>query len=328
MTPALRSRTGSRPVKTGATGTSRGLDDDLEAFPDEAHRFDDLGLGGRDDRVDVAADDGEGAGPSELRRPSAIVFGSFEGWIDALPSGAGRRRPVGLDADDPGPGGQCLHRQRGPGSRPPPPTGRQDQVEGPGLFDQLHAAVAWPAITRQSSYGWIKDSPWRSICSATVDSRAASVGSQGTTRAPYPSVAARLTGGAVRGITTQTGMPSSCPASATACAWLPDECVTTPAARSASLELQQGVHRPPELERTDPLEVLALQQHRTAGPGVQGLRLEHGGPVDPRPEPLDRLADLVAADRRWGNSRRLPRHSSLSQENTPNSACDARLHKS
>ena len=65
--------------------------------------------------------------------------------------------------------------------------------------------------------------PRCSISTATVDSREANVGSHGTTRAPYPSVAARLTAGAVRGMTTVTGTPSSRPAKATAWAWLPEE---------------------------------------------------------------------------------------------------------
>src|SRR5260370_34145 len=68
--------------------------------------------------------------------------------------------------------------------------------------------------------------------------------------------------------------------------------------RRASLlaQLQQGVHRPPELERPDALEVLALQQDCATAPSVQGPRLEDGGPVDPWPESLRRLADLVNPD--------------------------------
>ena len=82
---------------------------------------------------------------------------------------------------------------------------------------------------------------------------------------------------------------SSWPASATACAWLPEECVITPRRRSASLELQDRVHRPAELERADFLEVLALEEDRAAAPRIERLRGHHGRAMGPGREPLGRL---------------------------------------
>src|SRR5579883_512386 len=48
---------------------ARWLDEDLDPFPDEPHRLEDLGLGRREDLIDVPRDHGEGEG-SERRAES------------------------------------------------------------------------------------------------------------------------------------------------------------------------------------------------------------------------------------------------------------------
>ncbi len=67
-------------------------------------------------------------------------------------------------------------------------------------------------------------------------------------------------------------MSRSCPASAMACAWLPDEKVTTPRRRSSAAEPRQRVVRAAELEGACALEVLALEEHLGAGASVDGAR--------------------------------------------------------
>ena len=59
-------------------------------------------------------------------------------------------------------------------------------------------------------------------------SRSLTIGSHSTTRPPYPSTACFFTAGAVRGITMVAGIPRSRAASASAWAWFPLLCVTTP----------------------------------------------------------------------------------------------------
>ena len=61
-------------------------------------------------------------------------------------------------------------------------------------------------------------------------------------------------------MTMTRGTSSSCPASATACAWLPDEKATTPRRRSSG-EPRQRVVGAAELEGARALEVLALEEH-------------------------------------------------------------------
>jgi hypothetical protein len=51
------------------------------------------------------------------------------------------------------------------------------------------------------------------------------------------------------------------------------------APRLLVLERQHGVARPPELERADLLEALALEEHARAGDRVSTLRLVHWRPV-------------------------------------------------
>ena len=215
----------------------------------------------------------KGRTPSEVRRPSAIVFGSFDGLDHALLERAlGVVGLRGLDADNAGPGGQCLNRQRGPGEQAAPPTGRQDQVEGPGLFDQLPggrrlAGDHPPVVVRVDQgqpvpldlfgHGRLARRERRL---AGDDSRTVALGRRALHRrgrAGHHDAdrnAKQLTGQRHRLCVVAGGVRDH-----------PRRPLRVP-------ELQQGVHRPPELERTDALEVLALQQHRAAGARVQGLR--------------------------------------------------------
>ena len=77
-------------------------------------------------------------GPSEVRRPSAIVWGSFEGWIE--PASSDRRASSALAGSAPMTrvvASRPLTARAVPESRPPPPTGQIDHVERPGLVEQL-----------------------------------------------------------------------------------------------------------------------------------------------------------------------------------------------
>ena len=67
----------------------------------------------------------------------------------------------------------------------------------------------------------------------------------------------------------------------------------TPRSPLGIAELEDGVHRPPELERADLLKVLALEKHRAAAPRIERLRGHDGRAMSPRGQPLGRLLDLV-----------------------------------
>src|ERR1700740_2765241 len=70
---------------------------------------------------------------------------------------------------------------------------------------------------------------------AAVSARAETFGSQNVIFPPYDSTARHFTFGAFFGITIHAGIPRQAAARATAAAWLPLECVTTPCAASSSL---------------------------------------------------------------------------------------------
>ncbi len=65
-----------------------------------------------------------------------------------------------------------------------------------------------------------------------------------TISAPYPRVAASFIAGVSRGITMVAETPSNRADSATACAWLPDENVITPAVRSAAVSCASALNAP------------------------------------------------------------------------------------
>jgi len=60
--------------------------------------------------------------------------------------------------------------------------------------------------------------------------RAAKVGVHSTIRPPAVRTASFLNCGALLGMTTVQGIPSAAEAQASACPWLPEECVQTPPA--------------------------------------------------------------------------------------------------
>ena len=82
-------------------------------------------------------------------------------------------------------------------------------------------------------------------------------------------------------------------ASATACAWLPDEYATTPARALLGREPGQGVERAAELERADALQVLALEQHLGPELGVDARRAQHRRAVGVARDPGGRGPDVL-----------------------------------
>ena len=80
----------------------------------------------------------------------------------------------------------------------------------------------------------------------------------------------RFTAGESAGMTMTRGMSSSCPARATACAWLPDENATTPRRRWSAVEPRQRVVGAAELEGASALKGFALEEDTRAGAGIHG----------------------------------------------------------
>ena len=98
-------------------------------------------------------------------------------------------------------------------------------------------------------------------------------------------MAATLAGLEPAGITTTARPPVSAAARATAWPWLPELTASTPAALAGRVEGEQGVERPPGLERPDPLQVLGLGQPPAAELPVQQPGGDHRGAVDPAGDP-------------------------------------------
>src|SRR5262249_16247008 len=65
---------------------------------------------------------------------------------------------------------------------------------------------------------------------------------------PYPATAAFFTAGALSGMTMCAGTPRSRAASATAAAWLPEECVATACRASWSERAKTALHAPRNLK--------------------------------------------------------------------------------
>jgi hypothetical protein len=109
--------------------------------------------------------------------------------------------------------------------------------------------------------------------------RSASCVPASSTRAPSRSAPRAWPAGAFVGITTVAGTPNSRAASATACAWLPDDGATTPRARTRARAGEERVGAA-QLERAAALQHLGLEPHvarpRAAGsaspPGSSGVR--------------------------------------------------------
>src|SRR5688572_25159600 len=117
---------------------------------------------------------------------------------------------------------------------PPPPMGATTMSSSGACSSNSSVAVPCPAMTRRSSYGCTSAAPVWAMIFAAAASRAAIVGSQNTIFAPSLSTAARFAFGTLFGITMYAGMPRNFAARDRAAAWLPDECVATPRAASAS----------------------------------------------------------------------------------------------
>jgi hypothetical protein len=63
------------------------------------------------------------------------------------------------------------------------------------------------------------------------------------------------------------------------------------------VEQEQGIHGAAELERTDSLEILALEEHSGPGPLIERPRGQHGGAMRPGLQPFGSLKNVVEADR-------------------------------
>ena len=95
------------------------------------------------------------------------------------------------------------------------------------------AIVPWPDMTRPSLYGGMKCAPDVAWTSAQVDSLPSMVGSHRIKFPPYALTASTLHCGVPRGTTMCAGIPRNCALRATAPAWFPLLCVTTPCAASS-----------------------------------------------------------------------------------------------
>ena len=135
--------------------------------------------------------------------------------------------------------------------------------------------VPCPAITPGSSNGWTNVAPVRSTISRAMATLSAPVLSYATTMAPDRSVRARLIAGASLGITMVAGTPNRRAASATPCAWLPEDAATTPRAPLCLGDHGDAVVRAAELERSGALKALRLDEDACSGEGVElGRRQE------------------------------------------------------
>ena len=124
--------------------------------------------------------------------------------------------------------------------------------------------------------------PVRAWTSAAMASRSAPVLPLVTTCAPARSTAARFEGEAFAGITTCAGMPRSAAAVASASAWFPELCVTTPRGASPSAMLRTAFVAPRILK----LPVRCMDSHLnvtgrpasadTAAPAIAGVRSTNG----------------------------------------------------
>ena len=93
--------------------------------------------------------------------------------------------------------------------------------------------VPWPAMIRSSSNGGMTVRPRSAAIDSATRWRSSLAVPTTTTSAPSASTRSRLIRGASEGMTTTARMPSSDAARATPWAWLPDEYVMTPRARSS-----------------------------------------------------------------------------------------------
>ena len=104
--------------------------------------------------------------------------------------------------------------------------------------------VPWPAAINGSSYGCTITRPV-SAAMARIRSRASMLSADSrSTVAPYPRVAATLSGLASAGMSTRASTPSSRAASASAWAWLPAEIVIVPSSRSSGVRARSRLNAP------------------------------------------------------------------------------------
>ena len=180
-----------------------------------------------------------------MRSPSAIVTGGR--W--------GARRPVRFDssASPASAGSAPTIRRSGRAARaaiampeimPPPPTGTTSVAASGTCPRTSSAMVPCPAITHGWSNGGTIVAPVRACTSVAAASRSAPELPLVMTFAPARSTALRFVREAFAGITTCAGMPRSAAAVASASAWFPELCVTTPRGASASAMLRTAFVAP------------------------------------------------------------------------------------
>ena len=143
-------------------------------------------------------------------------------------------------------------------------------------------AVPCPAMIHAWSYGGTIVSPSRSTSSTARSIRSCVVVPASSMRAPSRSAPPRLAGVTVVGITTTAFTPNRRAASATACAWLPDDGATTPRARSSALRRARKLYAPRNLNAPPRWSISGLSQisapkrSEAASNGRSGVRTATG----------------------------------------------------
>ncbi len=186
MIPNPQPSTGRAPDRTGATGTAADgsmtilIRSQTNRMASRISR-----LGHRDDVVDQPPDHRER--PPTQRGPQAVgdrlrivrrLDRAGRGTTAASSAADGSTPTTRVDRGSP------LDRRRGPGQQAAAADRGQDQVERPRLIEQFQGRGPLPGDHPPVVVRVDEGVAMLSIRSATVPSRAARVGSQGTTRAP------------------------------------------------------------------------------------------------------------------------------------------------
>ena len=221
----------------GDRNRGRRLDDLLRVLPHDLHRLEDLGLRDRDDLLTWSRMIANVRSERPVSNPSAIVVGGSDGWRTpvvserAASSASSGSAPSTRDT-----GLQAVRGERGAGQQPATADRRDDEVESRRPRTRAPARrCRRPRSPRRCRTGCISTAPVRATTSASVLGarlgRVLAVRDRGAVaRSPRPSSPSRTDSG----MTTYAGMPRVAAASASAAAWLPDECAATPLRASAS----------------------------------------------------------------------------------------------
>ena len=235
-----------------------------------------------------AADDLEGPLP-HAQAADPVGDGGRGGGQGDAPPGPQRRLGVGggrrLDPDDPGRRGAALDRGRGAGDQPAPAHRDQHQVQVTDVVEQLqggralagHDVVVVEGVDQvQAALGGQVGGEGLAVLAGhaggdhlgAVGAGRGHLGRVGAGRHHHHRPAPGLGRGQGNGLAVVAGADRQDPG--------------RPAVR---VEGEQGVERPPGLERPHPLQVLGLGHHLAAELHVKQPGGEHGGAVDPAGDP-------------------------------------------